>query len=198
MKTNMWAVPAIVVLLLVMTGAALAEDPPAHPDLSGNWVLNRQASGNIEQILGPIAAGPAPQEVGGRGSQDGPQEMTEERKAQILRRMERMLERLAALEIFHEDPDLDYTDGLEISRVLHTDGREDTVWTETGQMQASATWTGGTLEITWVGETVSRKTYLAMSPDGRQLIVNEQVRSEGRGPAATLRLVYNRAEEIAE
>ena len=117
----------------------------------------------------------------------------EDRSAQIQRRMERMLERLATLEIFHEDPDLDYTDGLEISRLLHTDGRTDTVWTDQGQMKATAAWNGSTLEITWRGERGSRKTYLSLSADSEQLIANEQLTSHGGGPGATIRLVYDRA-----
>ena len=199
MTTRSGLLPAII-LLLALAGTAAADETPARPDLSGQWVLNQQASDNLMEVLGPAAAGRGSGGGGGGGRGGGghggvgQSDMSQEdRSAQIQRRMERMLERLATLEIFHEDPDLDYTDGLEISRLLHTDGRTDTVWTDQGQMKATAAWNGSTLEITWRGERGSRKTYLSLSADGDQLIANEQLTSHGGGPGATIRLVYDRA-----
>lgn len=199
MTTRSGLLPAII-LLLALAGTAAADETPARPDLSGQWVLNQQASDNLMEVLGPAAAGRGGGGGGGGGRGGGghggvgQSDMSQEdRSAQIQRRMERILERLNTLEIFHEDPDLDYTDGLEISRLLHTDGRTDTVWTDQGQMKATAAWNGSTLEITWRGERGSRKTYLSLSADGDQLIANEQLTSHGGGPGATIRLVYDRA-----
>lgn len=188
--------PMLTIVLVMVLAAATAAEEPDRPDLSGRWTLNQEASDNLMEVLGPMAAG-----RGGQGDGVGsanPEAITEDQIAQMQRRLDRMLGRLSYLEIFHEDPDLDYTDGMDITRLLHTDGREDTVWTDQGQMKAKAVWNDAILDITWRGEHGDRKTYLTLSADGRQLIVNEQLVLPDGGNGATIRLVYDRAKVETE
>lgn len=189
------------------------------PDLNGRWVLNQDASDNPMEAMrgdgggrggdgpggggghsgggpggggGRSGGGPGGGGRGGRGGmEDGQQSRGESPEAKA--HMEKTMQRLGALTIFQEGPELDFTDGLDISRLLYTDGRECTVWTDQGQQKAVAVWQDRALVITWNTDRGERTTRLELADDGARLVRLEQLRGGGDGAAKTLRLVYDRA-----
>ncbi len=209
-------------LALAAGPAAAADTPPApaladtaaaptadHGDLSGVWILNEKASDDPAAVMrrnreqGGMGRGGMGRR-GGRGDRQG---MGGDERPDALQgrgqfgssegggqdRDRTMQRRIARLAIFSDGPEFDVTDGLDITRVLHTDGRTETVWTEHGEQQATAAWMDGVLEVRWQGRRgPGRVTRYALEGDGAQLVVLEQVQMPGSKDAVTLRLVYDR------
>lgn len=188
------------------------EDTP--PDLSGVWILDKDASDDPATILSQSRGQGRGQGSGGggggmkgggmgggggggrRGGGGGRSAMTEDstpadrQGADMAVRLQKRIERM---EIASGGGEFTVTDGLDITRMLHTDGREETVWTERGEARASARWQGQAMEITWAGgRGQSRTTRFESAADGSQLVVLEQVPQPGGGKPVTLRLVYRR------
>jgi len=178
--------------------AAPPADDPLHADLSGLWVLNSEQSDDPAAVIrearsgggggrGGGGRGGGGRGGGGRGGGGQRQDDTAERPDQ------QMAARIARLEIFHDDLEFNLTDGLDISRLLYTDGRESTVWTEQGEMKATAIWQGETLVVTWQGgRGGDRTTRLSLAENGQLLLVREQMNPRGQDRTVTLDLVYDR------
>lgn len=185
---------------------------PVHPDLSGTWVLNPRASDDPAQMMRrarEAGDGGRGGRGGGRGGPGSARSNALDRGVGALdddmRRAPRdgegpgdrdqtMQRRIGRLDIFQAGPEFDVTNGLDITRVLHTDGRSETVWTERGEQQATASWQDQTLVVQWSGrQGPGRTTRYSLSPDNRQLVVLEQVVQPGTQETVTLRLVYDRA-----
>jgi len=189
-----------------------AAPAPVHPDLSGVWILDEKASDdpaavmrrNWERTGGQRGGMGGPGGMQGRGGgmggrQGGMQDDPEgggrggPGGGPGQDRDRTMQRRIARLEIFSDGPEFDVTDGLDITRVLHTDGRTETVWTERGEQQATAAWQDGVLEVRWQGRGgPGRTTRFSLEGDGKQLVVLEQVQMPGSDEEVTLRLVYDR------
>ena len=189
----------ILVLTALLAGSLLA-DPPA-PDLTGEWILNEKES---DAFAAPGRAGPPPDGGGGRGggrggggrgfrggSGDGggpsadQQAMMEERK-----------KAMSHLVIFQEDLELNVTDGLGISWLLFTDGRDMEIWTRQGMADATAAWEGAVLVIRYSAgeEGPEQVTRYSLDEDGTRLraILTHQRPGEDENLTATM--IYDRQE----
>jgi len=135
---------------------------------------------------------------GGRGGKGGRRKDRggnggDDHEAEAQKRMERALEAYSRLEIFHEGIELNVTDGVDITRLLYTDGRDMDIWTPQGEAQATATWQDRTLVVHWMTkqETVSRIRSYNLSGDGRQLVMTEDRRPPGQDKTVKITMVYD-------
>lgn len=223
MKQTAWRfIPrgaAVLAMLLATAGPAAADDPapeapaattaPATtaPDLSGSWVLNRSQSDDPAAMMGGGPGGgdrDGEGRGGGRGGgryrggalgegEDSTDSPTDVRKGPDAAMVARLDQRIASMDIFQAGNEFNLTDGLDISRMLHTDGREESVWTERGEAKAKAGWRDGALVIDWAGgRGPARTTRFELSADGNQLYVFEQVVKPGEKKPISMRLVYDR------
>lgn len=202
-----------VTTLLAAVILASAHPAPAQEEtvtnLSGTWVFNEQKSDDIAQVMRQ-ARGDRPgggQHSGGRGGGGGKrggrgggqhpgnrapdqapdQEEFQKRALQAKREYEH-------LEIFHEGQEFDLTNGLDITQTYFTDGRAMSVWTQQGEMSASATWQGPVLVMEWrpSDKAPGRTRKFQLSEDGNTLTVTEERRLPGQDKPVKLRLVYDR------
>ena len=107
----------------------------------------------------------------------------------------RLKQEISELEIFQQGAELNITDGLDISRLIVIGGGEAIIWTERGEVKASARWENGTLVEKWQpsGRGAGRTRRYALTEDGRQLIVQEERSGvPGQERPFTVRLVYDR------
>ncbi|MFO7609039.1 MAG: hypothetical protein R6X35_07555 [Candidatus Krumholzibacteriia bacterium] len=183
-----------------------------RPDLSGIWILDERASDDPAARRPRPDGGPAGGGRGGGGSggrmhggrggampggrmQGGNPDWDGGGRTGGRPDRATLQKRLARLEIFQAGSELNLTDGLDISRVLPTDGSTVTVWTERGKQQATAAWDGPSLEIRWQAERGPvRTTRYQLAADAQQLVVLEQISGPGEEQPQTLRLVYRRQE----
>ena len=189
---NRKTVPALLALLL-LAGAAVAAEVP-QPDLTGLWVLNAKASDDPAAVLGRAAEAGLPRGGSARDEQTDPNRETETRNREeaVAQRAQRIQQRISRLDVFTGGDEFSVSDGLDIFRLLHTDGRTETVWTDAGETQATAVWRGGALEVTATSGKMTRLTRFQLSPDGAQLLVMEQFTPPGSKEPVILRLVYDR------
>ncbi len=112
------------------------------------------------------------------------------------RQAERMLANLSHLSIHHEGAEFDVTDAGQISRSFQTDGRTRKVWTQQGEVPASAVREDGAVVVTYgaSGRFAKRVRRYELSPDGEQLLVTEQRWLAGREEPLRFKLVYRRAD----
>ncbi len=189
---NRMTLPALLALLL-LAGAAAAADQ-AHPDLSGLWILNAKASDDPAAVLGQAAEAGQPR--GGYGREDtvdpNRESQAKNREEAVADQAQRLRQRFSRLEVFTGGDEFSVSDGLDIFRLLHTDGRSETVWTDAGETQATANWHGTALEVQATGDKAGRLTRFQLSPDGSQLLVMEQFTPPGSKEPVILRLVYDR------
>ncbi len=200
---------AALAALMVLPGVTWAEEP-AHPDLSGTWVLNVRASDDPATVMRQAGGGRGQSGGssqmggmkggrgggggggGGRGGMGGGHEGRSAQDPAAGRAGAQIMQRLQKLVIFHEGDELDITDGLDISRLLRTDGRPTTVWTERGQVKATATWQNNHLEVHWRGGGADRTSRYSISADGSQFTALEEIVRPGQDKGVVLRLVYDR------
>lgn len=208
-RTTLAALGAALTLTLgavAVPGTAAAQESD-HPDLSGVWLLNADRSDDPAQVMRQAMGGERPQGGrggmggggvmgggggmrggGGRGQEGGPENPDQARGGEEARR------RHARLEIFHEGAELNVTDGLDITRLLHTDGRQDKIWTERGEVAATARWAGPVLNVSWKSprdKNATLRTY-ELSEDGRTLTVTDERPLPGQDKSVRIRLVYDR------
>lgn len=201
------AFPTFPVLLLwIAVLPATAEVGPVHPDLSGEWVLDPAASDD------PAEMTPRPSRGGGRGRGGGGgrgggmggrgmrgsdvsggvdmekmQQAVEERKAE-------MQKALARLSILHADPELNITDGNDLTTLYSCDGADTAVWTKRGQRIARALWEAEVLRIALGPPEGGRgpgETTTYMLKDDR-LVVTREMLLPGREESKAIRMVYVR------
>ncbi len=191
--------------LLLAPAAATPADEILHPDLSGEWTLNAEASDDPAEVQrrarsgqtgggGMSGGGGGGGGRGGGGGHGGGKHGggSPGREGEGGNPTGRMMARYATLTIFQEGDELDITDGLDISRLLRTDGTPQKVWTERGQVQATAAWRSATLEVVWRGDDWERTSRLALSTDGSRLVLVEEIGAPTSERRTTLRLVYDR------
>ncbi len=206
--------PIILLLAMLMALPLFAQDTArkAAPDLSGQWRLNPGLSDDMGAIMRRATSGSRMQgsrggRGGGRGGMRGggmggevggglPGNMDDKGgpSDRLRKGAEEMRKRQAILDIFHEGNELNITDGLDITRLLHTDGLAHPVWTEMGQATAVATWKGDILEVTWQNERQPepRIRRYQIIDDGARLQITEKLRLPDQRKPATIKLVYDR------
>ena len=105
-----------------------------------------------------------------------------------------MKQEYSHLDIFHDGIELNVTNGMDISRFMYTDGRENTIFTQFGQATAKANWHGHSLDVEWKTrqDTTARVRHYQLSEDGQQLYVSEERNIPGQDKPVDIRLVYDR------
>lgn len=218
MSTSARAAVCGMALISFLWSPVLAAD---HPDLSGDWVLDREASDDPRTVLRPprdsgmggggmggggtgrggMGRGGMGRGGMGRGGMGGGRpsgEMPTNRGGEDGGPAAGLAKRIGKLTIFHAGDEIDLTDGLEISRLLRTDGKPAKVWTERGQVEATASWQGESLVVNWRGGGVDRTSRFTLSGDGSRLEVLEEIVRPGGEDKSTLKLVYNRVNAASD
>jgi hypothetical protein len=128
---------------------------------------------------------------GGRGSSDSSGDQERQIKAQ--QKLARAQVEYSRLDIFHDGIELNVTNGLDISRLLFTDGRQMNIWTQRGEATATASWQERTLVVSWKTsqDTMSRIRYYTLSEGGQQLTMTESRRFPGQDKTVKITMVYN-------
>jgi hypothetical protein len=194
---------------------AIDISPDAQPNLTGNWVLNVKASDDMAAIMreamgggqsmggggmggkgGGGGGGGGRGGGGGKGGGSGNSGDDAARQAKAQQRLIRFQEEYSRMEIFHDGIELNVTNGLDISRLLFTDGRKMHIWTQQGEANATAHWKGRTLIVEWkTGQnTMSRIRNYTVSETGYQMIMTETRRLPGQDKTVKIRMVYDLGE----
>ena len=196
-----------ILLFLISGGPASAQDPTPG-DLSGQWVLDQSRSTDLTPPTpeagrrggggrGGMSGGMG---GGGRGMGGGPSggrqrpQGNSDRSAEAQKRHEEMIQKISSLEIFQEGPELNLTDGLDITQLIYTDGRKHSIWTQAGEVQADARWEGPVLVLQLQGlrDKTPQVRRFQLSEDGQELTVTETRRFGGQDSETQIRLVYTR------
>ncbi len=198
---------------LLFLSAAQAQDDP--PNLTGNWVLNEKESDDFAEVMreamggsqgrggggmqgggkgGGRGGGRGGGGGGGRGGGMGDSEQDPGKAAKTQQRLTRAREEYSRLEIFHDGIELNVTNGLDITRLLFTDGRQMNIWTQQGEAKATATWQKQTLIVEWKTrqDTMNRIRYYTLSDGGQQLTMTESRRLPGKDKPVKITMVYDR------
>lgn len=191
-------------LLIALLGACAAvaqdEDATAAPGFNGTWVLNRESSRDLAAMMQPPAerGGGGGMRGGGRGRRGGRDDLPTGGDNSVKRQQNalRMQKEYSRLEIFHEGQELNLTDGLDISQLHFTDGRETVIWTERGEMTARTTIAPGEIRVHTGGrrDGPGRTRTFTLSEDGKQLVLVEERGVPGREAPVRIRMVYDRAD----
>ena len=115
------------------------------------------------------------------------------RQVKAQQRLVRIQEEYARLEIYHDGIELNVTNGLDISRLLFTDGRRMNIWTQQGEATATAHWQDRTLVVEWKTsqDIMGRIRYYTLSETGYQLVMTESRRLPGQDKTIKIRMVYD-------
>ncbi len=212
--------PILLALLfmLLTTPLSLAQDNiQQHPNFTGNWALNISLSDNIQQVMMKAMGGgrPGGSQGGGKGGGKGggrrgggmggggggrggsmggrPGGGSTGPNPQAQKRAEEMKVQYSHLEIFQEGVELNVTNGLDITHLLHTDGRTENIWTQRGEASATANWEDQLLVIRWKTrqDTMGRTRYYELDEDGTRLTVREEIRIPNSKDLVNVRLVYD-------
>ncbi|HRX52789.1 MAG TPA: hypothetical protein P5571_15580 [Candidatus Krumholzibacteria bacterium] len=196
----------LITLLILGTAAAVARaeaEPSPSPDLTGAWVLDKDASDNPTAMMpsrndgkGGRRSGPPPGGGrGGPGGGGGGRAMAGgddgSRRGRPMEDPGKARERLT---IYLDGDEFNVTDGNDLSTVFAVGGRASQVWTPRGACTANALWEGTVLRIELSAPEggrggAERLTY-ALEDD--RLVVTRTVTPPGADEAVTLRSVYTR------
>ena len=219
------AVIALTVSLLIVSAAWAQTDDVSdtraidishhtQPNLTGNWILNEKASDDMAAVMqeamggGQSMGGGGKDGGGGRGggrggghgggkdAGTGNSGDDQARQAKAQQRLIRIQEEYSRMEVFHDGIELNVTNGLDISRLLFTDGRSMNIWTQQGEANATAHWQGRTLIVEWKTsqDTMSRIRHYTVSETGFQLIMTETRLLPGQDKTVKIRMVYDLGE----
>lgn len=207
------ALVALTVSLLFVSAALAQTDAVSNtlavdvshdtqPNLTGNWILNVNASDDMAASMREAMGGGGGRRGGGGGGHGGKgggmsnsgDDAARQAKAQ--QRLVRVQEEYSRMEIFHDGIELNVTNGLDISRLLFTDGRRMNIWTQQGEANATAHWQGRTLIVEWKTsqDTMSRIRNYSVSETGFQLIMTETRILPGQDKTVKIRMVYDLGE----
>jgi hypothetical protein len=205
----------MLIMLIAVPLSQAQDNIEQHPNFTGNWNLNEKLSDDIQQIMmkamgggggkgrggggggggrgggGGMGGGGGRGGGGGMGGQPGGGQSGPNPQAQ--KRAEEMKQQYSRLEIFQDGLELNVTDGLDITRLLHTDGRTENIWTQRGEATATANWEKDELVIQWKTrqDSKSRTRKYQLSEDGTRLNVRELIRIPGSKEMISAQLVYD-------
>ncbi len=206
------ALQRFLVLLLVLSPNVLAAAEKAAedtaPNFTGKWTLNKQMSDPIQPTRpqgGPSGGGKSGGEMsggrggggrggGGRGGGGQGGGGAQPPSAQDQQKTNRLENELSRLEIFQDGIEMNVTNGLNISRLLFTDNRTMTIWTQRGEAKANAHWDGSTLIVQWKTsqDAMSRIRRYTLSDSGFRLTVTEKRRQPESDKYREMTLVYDK------
>ncbi len=211
------ALQHFLVLLLILSPSVLAAAEEATtdtgPNFTGNWVLNKKMSDPIQPARpqggksggggggggggrggggggGRGGGGGGMSGGGGHGGGGGGQQPSVQDQQKIMR----LEKELSRMEIFHDGIEMNVTNGLDISRLIFTDNRTMTIWTQRGEAKANAHWEGATLIVQWKTgqDTMSRIRRYTLSDSGFRITVTEKRRQPNSDKYRELTLVYDK------
>ena len=175
-KSSTFLLFAATMMAWAVVGIPLAAQagPGGHPDLTGQWQLNRSQSDDPQAKFGSMGSG-----GGHHGGGGGPLE--EIRRA--------MMNAPARLVMAHDDQKVVLTEPDGHVRTLPTNNRQ----VKIDGREVRTTWEGNRLiSETAMGGTKLVETY-ERSPDGKHLVVT--VGTEMHGQQMSIRRVYARASQ---
>jgi len=198
-------------LLIALPLCVLAETP----NLTGEWVLNPVLSDDVASVMkaarpsrpsgggrgGGVKGGGMGGRGGGRGggrpggSMGRSQQSEGAQRQQDGTMMEEMKASVARLSIFHDNPELNVTDGAGLSQLFQCDGSHVQVWSPRGKQKAQADWSGGSLKIIFEAPEGKRNRggrTEVYAIENEHLVVTRTVKSPGGGDPIRLRFVYQR------
>ncbi len=208
----------LIICAMIGPAALTMEDPATNPDalatdtitetgmdppvnFTGHWVLNTRESDDFAEIMDEaMSAGQAGRgggmgrgNGGGGGKGGGSPSGDEERQVRAQQKLARIQVEYSRLDIFHDGIELNVTNGLDISRLLFTDGRQMNIWTQQGEASATATWQGRTLIVSWKTsqDTLSRIRHYTLAEGGQQLILTENRRLPGQDKTVNIKMVFD-------
>ncbi len=201
----------VLFMILAVPLSLAQETTQEQPNLTGSWALNEKMSDDIHQIMmkamggnrgaGRGSGGPGGGRGGGggggggrggnMGGQPGGEQSGSDSQAQ--KHAEEMKKQQSSLEIFQDGLELNITDGLDITRLLHTDGRSEKIWTQRGEATASAHWDKNILVVEWKTgkDPKARSRNYELSEDGGRLTVSEKLPIPNSKDTVSAKLVYN-------
>jgi hypothetical protein len=206
MKTA--AVITLSILLLLISGGPASAEDSTPGDLSGQWVLDQSRSTDLTPPAqaggrrgGGMGGGRGGMGGGGRGGMGGGRpgggqqpQGDSDRSTEMKKHHEEMVKKISRLEIFQDGPELNLTDGLDITQLVYTDGRKHSIWTQGGEAQAEANYEGPVLviQIQVPRDKTPQVRRFQISEDGQELTVTETRRFGGQKSETEIRLVYTR------
>ncbi len=197
--------------MLISVPLSMAQETGQHLNFTGNWTLNKKLSDDVQQVMmkamGGGGKGRGGMGGGGRGGHGGgrggggrgggmggqPGGGQSGGNPQTQKRAEKMKQQFSRLEIFQDGIELNVTDGLDITRLLHTDGRSDTIWTQRGEATAETNWENDILVIQWKTrqDTKARIRHYQLDEKGSRLTVKEMIRMPNSKEMLSVQLVYD-------
>jgi len=189
-------------LPMLLLGSLQADTSLAaeRPDFSGSWQLNEERSENPrDKMMEKMGGGRGRGGSGGMGGGGmrgggGPGGRGGGSREDVQARFEARSERIKALEILHEDPELviGFSDGSK--RTIYTDGREVSENVAAGVFESKTKWKGNSYLVFKLespnGAEITEIYELDVSGD--LLFVTTKLEGEGRRPDVSFKRVYDR------
>jgi len=208
-----YLIPLLIAMTLALSATAQTPED-SMPNFSGKWTLNKKLSDPIQppqgkgghgggmsggsMIGGGRGGGGRGGGMGGMGGGGGGRRGggNQQQSVQNQQRIARLQQELSRLEIFHDGVELDVTNGLDITRLIYTDGRTMNIWTQRGEANATANWEGPTLIVQWKTrqDTMSRIRRYTIDEGTNRLTVTEKRRQPGGDKYQEMVLVYDQVE----
>ncbi len=208
---------AILVLLVLPPALAADDQPVARPSgFNGAWTLDTARSDDPAKLMpktgspgerpgggkggGPgmgggagMGGGPGMGGGGQTGSRGGSFGGEPAGKSAGAGAPPEMAGGRSRLVIFHEGPEFDVTDAMDISQSVTTDGRKCERWTHRGQVFETAKVEGGAIVVRSEGQDgMTRTTTYELNADGGELTVLMSFKPPWADKEITMRSVYKR------
>jgi len=183
-------------------------------DMSGLWIIDKKASDDLKEVLAPASRGKGGGSSmggmsggrggggrggGGRGGGGGQRggmnnDSGGADRERMMKMMQDLEKEISQLEIFQTGHEFNVTDGMDMTRLIFTDGRDNTIWTRQGEANATGSWNGRTLKIqvNGGGKKQGQVRHYTISEDGLKLTVLFKKSMGPRGEPKTIRLVYRK------
>lgn len=117
----------------------------------------------------------------------------EDRAEQMKKHAQEFQQQFSTLEVYQDGSELNVTNGLDITRLLYTDGRTQTIWTQRGEATATANWQDQTLVVHWRTDKdpTGRTRRYQIQEGGKRLNVTESLRLPGQKDNVSISLIYD-------
>jgi hypothetical protein len=199
----------VICALAMAVGVTIALPAAGHPDLSGAWTLNRDASEfpkevgfDPEWVEGGASAGGTQSATttrsgGGRGGRGGGgmsvrlpsaagQYQSEEDTKKVLELVNGVKTPSPQLTITQTDAAVTLADAANRRRTFHPGAKEDVIQLEAGPVVTVTKWEGASLLIRYrVGPLQELRYSYSKDPASGRLIEHVQLADHGRGPTIT-------------
>ncbi len=193
-------------LPMLLIGSLQADTSLAaeRPDFSGSWQLNEERSENPrDKVMEKMGGGRGRGGSGGMGGGGmrgggGPGGRGGGSREDVQARFEARAERIKALEISHQDPELviGFADGS--NRTIYTDGRKVSEDLAVGVFESKTKWKGNS-QVVFKSESpkgAEITEIYELDETGDLLFVTTRMEGEGRRPDVSFNRVYDRVTAV--